>query len=156
MNQLCMTYLFTKQEPSLISSALKKSYFLKSMLLPNFAFDVIYTGNKKNGNKNNIWWCLNRYYSMPCYYKSSFQRVHNLWYLASLNFFHLQHSNAVIQWGKKNTKMLSYRHSKGKSKEKIGNFPNLTWIAAKEYIIFLPLDHCYICHGKVPIVVEGC
>ena len=28
-------------------SALKKSYFLKSMLLPNLAFNVIYTGNKK-------------------------------------------------------------------------------------------------------------
>ena len=24
------------------------------MLLPNFAFNVIYTGNKKNSNKNNI------------------------------------------------------------------------------------------------------
>ena len=40
-----MTYLFTKQERSLISSALKKSSFLKSMLLPNFAFNVNYTGN---------------------------------------------------------------------------------------------------------------
>ena len=29
-------------------SALKKCTFLKSMLLPNFAFDVIYTGNNNN------------------------------------------------------------------------------------------------------------
>ena len=29
-----------------IKIILKKSCFLKSMLLPNFAFDVIYTGNK--------------------------------------------------------------------------------------------------------------
>ena len=52
--QNCL-YLFTKRERSLISSALKKSSFLKSTLLPNFAFDVIHTGNKKNCNKNNIW-----------------------------------------------------------------------------------------------------
>ena len=37
--------LFTKRERSPIFSALKKASFLKSMLLPNFAFDVIYTGN---------------------------------------------------------------------------------------------------------------
>ena len=34
-------HLFTKRERSLIFSALKKSSFLKSMLLPNFAFDVM-------------------------------------------------------------------------------------------------------------------
>ena len=38
--------LFTKRERSLIFSALKKSSFLKSTLLPNFAFDDLYTGNK--------------------------------------------------------------------------------------------------------------
>ena len=38
LNQLCMTSLFTKRERS-------QSSFLKSMLLPNFAFNVIYTGN---------------------------------------------------------------------------------------------------------------
>ena len=38
-------YLFTKRELSLIFSALKKSIFLKSMLLPKFALDVIFTGN---------------------------------------------------------------------------------------------------------------
>ena len=47
LNQLGMTYLFTKREHSLIFSALIKCTFVKSMLLPNFAFDVIYTGNKK-------------------------------------------------------------------------------------------------------------
>ena len=36
-----------KRERSLIFSALKKSCFTKLMLLPNFAFNVIYTGNKK-------------------------------------------------------------------------------------------------------------
>ena len=46
MNQFFVTHLFTKQECSLISSALKKISFLNPMLLPNFAFDVIYTGNK--------------------------------------------------------------------------------------------------------------
>ena len=38
-------YLFTKRERSLIFSALKKPSFLQSMLLPNFAFNVIYTEN---------------------------------------------------------------------------------------------------------------
>ena len=36
LNQLCMTYLFTKGEHSLIFSTLKKSSFPKSMLLLNF------------------------------------------------------------------------------------------------------------------------
>ena len=36
MNQLCKTSLFTKREHSLIFSSLKKSSFLKSMLLINF------------------------------------------------------------------------------------------------------------------------
>ena len=44
--------MFTKREGSLISCALKKSSFLKPMLLPNFAFYVIYTGNKKIVIKN--------------------------------------------------------------------------------------------------------
>ena len=52
LNQLCVMYLFTKRECSLIFLALKKSSFLKSTLLPNFAFDVIYTGKIKN--KKNI------------------------------------------------------------------------------------------------------
>ena len=42
--------LFTKRERSLIFSALKKCTFLKSMLLPNFAFNVIYTGKKNKKN----------------------------------------------------------------------------------------------------------
>ena len=74
LNQFCMTYLFTKRESSLISSALKKSSFLKLMLLPNFAFNVIYTGNKKIVIKIIFRWCLNRDYSMIlswCYSKSS-------------------------------------------------------------------------------------
>ena len=45
--------MFTKWERSLISSALEKSSFLKSMLLPNFAFDV-FIQEIKNSNKNNI------------------------------------------------------------------------------------------------------
>ena len=53
LNQFCVVYLFAKRERSLISSALKKSSFLKSILLSNFAFDVIYTGNLKNSNQNN-------------------------------------------------------------------------------------------------------
>ena len=64
-------YLFTKWEHSLIFSALKKSCFLKSMLLPNFAFDVIYTGKKIIIIIFQR--CLNRYYLMIlswCYYKS--------------------------------------------------------------------------------------
>ena len=36
LNQLCMTYLFTKRESSLIFSALKQTCFLKSMLSLNF------------------------------------------------------------------------------------------------------------------------
>ena len=36
LNQLCMMPLFTKQELTLIFSSLKKSSFLKSMLLLNF------------------------------------------------------------------------------------------------------------------------
>ena len=63
-----MTYLFTKWERSLIFSALKTSCFLKWTLLPNFAFDDVYTWKKI------FWWCLNRYYLMilsQCYYKSS-------------------------------------------------------------------------------------
>ena len=78
LNQLCMTYLFTKRERSLISSALKKSCFLKSMLLLNVAFNVIYTGNKKIVKKIIFWWCLNMYHSMilsRCYYKSSYYLV---------------------------------------------------------------------------------
>ena len=39
-----LTFVKTR-ERSLIFSWLKKSSFLKSMLLPNFAFDVINTGN---------------------------------------------------------------------------------------------------------------
>ena len=48
-----------------------KSCFLKSTLLPNFAFDDLYTGNKKIIIKIIFQWCLNRYYSMIliwCYY----------------------------------------------------------------------------------------
>ena len=44
------------------------------MLLPKFAFDVIYTWNKKIVIIIIFRWCLNRYYSMIsswCYYKSS-------------------------------------------------------------------------------------
>ena len=37
---------FTKQERSLIFSALKKSCLLNLMLLPNFALDVIYVTDK--------------------------------------------------------------------------------------------------------------
>ena len=74
LNQLCMTYMFSKRERSLIFSALKMSNFLKSTLLPNFIFIVIYTGNKKIVTKIIFRWCLNRYYLMilsRCYYKSS-------------------------------------------------------------------------------------
>ena len=75
-------HLSKKQEWSLICSWLKKSCFLKSMLLPNFTFDVIYTGNKKFIIKIIFWRCLNRYYSMiliQCYYLVSRKRVRNIW-----------------------------------------------------------------------------
>ena len=94
MNQFCATYLFTKGDPSLISSTFKKSSFLKPMLLPNFTFDVIYTGNKKIVIKIIFRWCLNRYYSMilsRCYYKSSSFLLSVLkgQLFLSLNFFWL-------------------------------------------------------------------
>ena len=41
LNQLCMTYLFTKRKHSLIFSALKRCTFIKSMLLLNFRFNDI-------------------------------------------------------------------------------------------------------------------
>ena len=68
LNQLCVTYLFTKWERSLIFSALKKCTFLKSMLLPNFVFDVFIQ------EKIVFQWCLNRYYYIifsRCCYKTS-------------------------------------------------------------------------------------
>ena len=56
MNQLCMTYLFTKQERSLIFSSLKKSSFLKSMLLRNFliGWSSNWKKNKKIKNNNSM------------------------------------------------------------------------------------------------------
>ena len=72
-----MSLLFTfvkARERSLIFSGLKKSTFLKSMLLPNLALDVINTRNQKFILKIIFWWCLNRYYSMifiRCYYLDS-------------------------------------------------------------------------------------
>ena len=64
-------HLSKKRKRPLIFSWLKKSCFLKSTLLPNFAFDDLYTGNKKNIIKKIFRWCLIRYYSMissRCYY----------------------------------------------------------------------------------------
>ena len=61
---LNMSSLFTfvkKREQSLIFFWLKKSCFLKSMLLLYFAFDVIHTGYKKIIIKIIFGWCLNRY-----------------------------------------------------------------------------------------------
>ena len=66
--------LFTfvkKREQSLIFSGLEKSCFLKSTILPNFAFDDLYTGNKKFIVIIIFRWCLDRFYLMilsQCYY----------------------------------------------------------------------------------------
>ena len=61
--------LFTKRERALIFSSLKKSSFLKLMLLLNFP--IRWSSNWKKKLKIIIRWYLNRYYSMifiPCYY----------------------------------------------------------------------------------------
>ena len=53
LNQICMTSFFTKWERSLIFFSLKKSSFLKSMLLLNFL--IWWSSNwKKNIKKNNL------------------------------------------------------------------------------------------------------
>ena len=71
--QLCKTSLFTKRERLLIFSSLKKSSFLKLILLLNFP--IRWSSNWK---KIIIWWYLNGYYSMifiQCYYKISYYKL---------------------------------------------------------------------------------
>ena len=54
LNQLCMITLFTKGERSLIFSSLKKSSYLKSMLLLNFPIRWSSNWNEKIKNNNSM------------------------------------------------------------------------------------------------------
>ena len=74
MVQLCMTYLFTKRERSLIFSSLKKSSFFKSMIFLNF--QIRWFSNILN--LFNILMILNKDYlmiSIQRYYLVSFKWV---------------------------------------------------------------------------------
>ena len=104
MNQLCLTSLFTKRERSLIFSGMKKSSFLKSMILLKFWNHGYSNILNLKVNKNSffihllanfyIWFALrvNILRRIPTFYASAQleleldQGLHHVWFSLTANF----------------------------------------------------------------------